>query len=79
MLERLLGYAACQAREPECAAPHFEASLRYAREVSADYEAALTLRAIADTGSAGEGDPEAEYRALFTRLGVASAPSPPLP
>jgi predicted ATPase len=78
-LERLLGYAIYQAREPERAKGHFEESLRIARDVSAVYEAALTLKAIADTGSEYEGDPEAEYRELFSRLGVVSVPSPPLP
>jgi class 3 adenylate cyclase/tetratricopeptide (TPR) repeat protein len=79
MLERLLGYALHQGREPERARPHFEASLRIARELPADYEAALTLKAMAETGYPAEADPEAEYRALFSRLGVVSVPSPPLP
>jgi hypothetical protein len=79
ILERLLGYAIYQGREPERARGHFEESLRIARDVSAVYEAALTLKAIADTGSDYEGDPEAEYRELFSRLGVVSVPSPPLP
>jgi predicted ATPase len=79
MVERLLAYAIYQAREPERARPHFEASLRIARDVSAGYEAALTLKAIADTGTSHDGDPEAEYREIFSRLGVVSVPSPPLP
>jgi hypothetical protein len=44
----------------------------------AEYEAALTLKAMADTGL-GEEDAEAQYRDLFARLGIVSAPSPPLP
>jgi predicted ATPase/class 3 adenylate cyclase len=79
ILERLLGYAIYQGRDPERAKPHFEESLRLAREASAVYEAALTLKAIADTGSAYDGDPEAEYREIFSRLDVVSVPSPPLP
>jgi hypothetical protein len=59
---------------------HFERSLEQARSLGADYEAALRLKAVAETGQAAEGgSPEAEYRELFSRLGVISAPSPPLP
>jgi tetratricopeptide (TPR) repeat protein len=79
MLERLLGYAIHQGREPDRARPHFETSLKIARELSADYEAAVTLKAVADTRHPHDGDPEAEYRELFSRLGVVSVPSPPLP
>jgi predicted ATPase len=79
MLERLLGYAIHQGRDPERARPHFEAGLRQAREVSADYEAALSLKAIADTRAPYDGDAEAECRDLLSRLGVVSVPSPPLP
>jgi hypothetical protein len=79
MLERLLGYAIHQGREPERARPHYEASLEIARALPADYEAALTLKAMADTRYPYDGDPEAEYRELFSRLGVVSVPSPPLP
>jgi predicted ATPase/class 3 adenylate cyclase len=79
MLERLLGYAIHQGREPDRARPHFETSLKIARELSAEYEAALTLKAMADTGYPHDGDAEGEYRELFSRLGVVSVPSPPLP
>jgi DNA invertase Pin-like site-specific DNA recombinase len=44
----------------------------------AEYEAALTLKAMADTGL-GEEDAEAQYRDLFARLGMCLPPSPPLP
>ena len=44
------GYALIQAREAgETARKHFEASLATARDVEAQYEIALTLRALADT------------------------------
>jgi class 3 adenylate cyclase/tetratricopeptide (TPR) repeat protein len=76
LLERLLGYALHQARQPAKARPHFEESLRLAREAKAEYEVALTLRALAETGA-----PEhaAEAAEIFERLGVVSTPKVPLP
>lgn len=78
-LERLLGYAAIQGGKPAESSAHLRRSLDQARALGAEYEAALTVKAIADTGASYEGDAEAEYREIFGRLGVASAPSPPLP
>lgn len=77
LAERVLGYALHQARRPEEAGPHFEESLRLAREAASEYEVALTLRAIADTGA--ERAPAAEAEATFARLGVAAVPRVPLP
>jgi predicted ATPase/class 3 adenylate cyclase len=79
MVERLLGYAIHQGREAERARPHFETSLRIARELPAEYEIALTLKAIADTNSPADEDPKPEHEEIFERLGVISVPSPPLP
>jgi hypothetical protein len=79
MFERLLGYAIHQGREAERARPHFETSLRIARELPAEYEIALTLKAMADTDSPADEDPKPEHEEIFERLGVISVPSPPLP
>jgi tetratricopeptide (TPR) repeat protein len=78
MIERLLGYAFVQGRRPDEAAPHFTRSLELARELGADLEVALTLRALVDTGLA---DTEAtvESGAILARLGVVSPPRVPLP
>ena len=35
MLERLIGYAHLQSRDPQSARPHFDGSLRIARELAA--------------------------------------------
>ncbi len=76
LLERSLGYAVHQARQPAKARPHFEESLRLARAAETDYEVALTLRALALTGA-----PEhaAEAGSILERLGVVATPEPPLP
>ncbi len=76
LVERLVGYALVQARRPEEARPHFEESLRLARERDARYEIARTLRALAETGA-----PEhaAEAQELLDSLGVVSLPRVPLP
>jgi class 3 adenylate cyclase/tetratricopeptide (TPR) repeat protein len=83
LAERVLGYALQQARRPDEARPHFEESLRSAREAKSDYEAALTLRAIADTASGATRDVDlprgAEAAAALERLGVVSLPGVPLP
>ena len=81
LAERVLGYALHQARRPDEARPHFEESLRLAREANSDYEAALTLRAIADTSSGATRVIDlaggADGAAMFARLGVASLPAFP--
>jgi class 3 adenylate cyclase/tetratricopeptide (TPR) repeat protein len=75
-LERHLGYALLQARRSEEAREHFLESLRVAQEVEAEYELALTMRALADTG-APEYAPRAQK--IFDRLGVVSHPLIPVP
>jgi len=49
LIERSIGYAHHQARQPEDARPHFEESLRIARDLKVQYEVALTLRAMVAT------------------------------
>jgi tetratricopeptide (TPR) repeat protein len=79
LIERSIGYALHQARRPEEARPHFEESLRIARELKAEYELALTLRAMAATHYPSDDDFAAESDAILERLGVVSVPSVPLP
>lgn len=79
-LERLLGYAAVQARRPAGeSAAHFTRSLEQARSLGAEYESALTLKAIAETNSSAEADAKAESERILARLGVVTTPSIPLP
>ena len=74
--ERLAGYAVVQSRLGfEEAKPHFERSLEAARAANAEYELALTLRAIAETSGAQDG----EGTEILGRLGIVSTPSVPLP
>ena len=78
LAERALGYALYQARRPDESRPRLEESLRLAREAASEYDVALTLRALADTG-AGDASAGAEADATFARLGVATLPRVPLP
>lgn len=78
MLERLAGYALVQARTPADAREHFERSLASARGADAEFEIALTLRALADIGAATE-EQAAESAEILERLGVVSLPRIPLP
>ena len=57
LIERTIGYALCQARRRDEATPHFEESLRLAREQKAEFEVALTLRAMASVGWDGADEP----------------------
>jgi class 3 adenylate cyclase/tetratricopeptide (TPR) repeat protein len=79
LLERVHGYALCQARRPDEAVPRFERSLAIARELDAGYEEALTLRALADTGHPRAAELRRESDATLARLGVVSLPRVPLP
>jgi DNA-binding SARP family transcriptional activator len=79
LIERSTGYALQQAGRPEEARPHFEESLRIARELKADYEVALTLRAMAETGYPSKDDLSAQSEAILERLGVIFVPSVPHP
>ncbi len=74
--ERLAGYAVMQSRAGFAKAkPHFETSLDAARSAGAEYEVALTLRAVAETSGADDGG----AAQILHRLGVVSTPSVPLP
>lgn len=79
-LERTLGYAAVQGRRsPEEARDHFDRSLEQARALGADYEAGLTLKAIAETDSGRVEEARAESERILAALGVLSTPAIPLP
>ena len=74
--ERLTGYAVVQSRAGfEEARPHFERSLEAAKAAGAEYEVALTLRAIAETSGVDDG----RATEIMNRLGVVSTPPVPLP
>jgi class 3 adenylate cyclase/tetratricopeptide (TPR) repeat protein len=74
--ERLAGYAVVQSRAGfEEARPHFERSLEAAEAAGAEYEVALTLRAIAETSGVDDG----RATEILGGLGVVSTPSVPLP
>ena len=76
-IERLAGYALVQSRAPFAEAkPHFEASAAAADAAHAQYELALTRRALAETGGAGA-DEEAD--AVLESLGVVKTAPVPLP
>ncbi len=79
LIERTIGYALCQQRRREEAQPHLDESLRLARDLHADFEVALTLRAMAAVGGADAGERRAESDAILERLGVESVPPVPLP
>ncbi|HEV8573253.1 MAG TPA: adenylate/guanylate cyclase domain-containing protein [Dehalococcoidia bacterium] len=78
LVQRLSAQCAVQAGENEDALAAFEESLRLARSIKADYEAALTLHAMAAlsqaTAIAVPGDPAAEALTIFQRLGVVRTP-----
>ena len=67
-----------QARRPDESRVHLEQSVAVARQVGSEYETALSLRALADTGNADVGV-RAESDAALERLGVVFVPAVPLP
>ncbi len=77
MIERLHGYALCQARRPDEGRQRLDESLRVARELGATYEEALTLRALAEIGA--DAEERARGDAILERLGVVRVPRVPLP
>jgi Flp pilus assembly protein TadD len=79
MVERLLGYALHQGGDAERARPHFARSLELAEGLSAQYEVALTLKAMLDTRYPDAEGLEERCGEILERLGVVSVPSPPLP
>jgi class 3 adenylate cyclase/tetratricopeptide (TPR) repeat protein len=78
-LERSLGYALVQARREDEAKAHLDASADLARSLNLDYELALTWKALADTGLAGDPAFALNARQALERLGVVATPEPPLP
>ena len=79
LILRQLGYALWQARRPEEARNELGESLRVARELSAEYEVALTLRAMANVRFDDADALRAESDAILARLGVVAVPTVPLP
>jgi class 3 adenylate cyclase/tetratricopeptide (TPR) repeat protein len=82
MLHRLRGYALAQRGDLDAGRAALDQSMEIARARQADFELALTLRALADVGRLS-GDPcvdlwETESRSLFDRLGVIRVPGVPL-
>jgi class 3 adenylate cyclase/tetratricopeptide (TPR) repeat protein len=76
-LARSLGYAHAQARRTDDARTHLEQSATLARRLNLEYELALTLKALADTGVDAAVGQQAE--AILERLGVVQVAEPPLP
>jgi tetratricopeptide (TPR) repeat protein len=77
MIERLHGYALCQARRPDEGRVRLDESLRRARDLGATYEEALTLRTIAEIS--GDEKARAASDGILAGLGVARVPRVPLP
>ena len=78
MVERLIGYALVQSRRRDEAIPHLARSVQLARELGAEFEIALTLKALADCGLAAA-ERARESEEILTRLGVVAVPRVPLP
>jgi class 3 adenylate cyclase/tetratricopeptide (TPR) repeat protein len=78
-LERSLGYALVQARRKDEAKQHLEESATLARSLNLDYELALTLKALADTGVAVDPEVAVQAQQALERLGVVAVSEPPLP
>jgi class 3 adenylate cyclase/tetratricopeptide (TPR) repeat protein len=76
-LARSLGYACAQARQADDARRHFEQSASLARGLNLEYELALTLKALGDTGLDRAAGVQAEE--ILGRLGVVAIAEPPLP
>jgi tetratricopeptide (TPR) repeat protein len=78
-LERLRGWALLSAGDADGARAFLNEALRIARDVGADYEAALTLAVLASLerwagDAAGAATLAAEAEVLFARLGVVATP-----
>ena len=81
MMDRLEGCAQCQAGRPNLGLPLLERSIMDNRERGADYEAALSLEALAAagrlSGRPGSEELAAEAATIFERLGVVQPPTVP--
>jgi Tfp pilus assembly protein PilF len=80
-LERTLGWCALQRGAAEAAAAHLEASLLAARALKAEFEVALTLRALAKIPQdmAARVQEEQEAATILAGLGVLTVAEPRLP
>lgn len=82
LLHRVRGFALSQLGRPEAARAALEASLSEARAEGSDYEAAVSLQALAalpgGPGRMGPGSTPDRGDVLLRRLQVAVLPSPPL-
>jgi class 3 adenylate cyclase/tetratricopeptide (TPR) repeat protein len=83
MLERLEGYALCQAGDLRAGWDRLSLSVADARARGADYDAALGLEALARVapliGTPDTAGLTADAQAIFQRLGVVYTPAIPLP
>ncbi len=79
LLDRIIGLAYAQSRRPAETPAHLEESLALAREQKAEFEVALTLRAMADVRMPDADACRAESETILGRLGVVSVPRVPLP
>jgi tetratricopeptide (TPR) repeat protein len=77
--ERALGYACVQAGDVGAGIAHLERSLEIAESLDARFEAALTLKALADTGAPDAAARRRRSGAILAELGVVAVPEPPLP
>ncbi|MHB8509531.1 MAG: tetratricopeptide repeat protein, partial [Candidatus Dormibacteria bacterium] len=82
MLRRLRGYALAQAGDLETAFEEIRGSVEAGRKAEADYEVALSLRALAEITDldceGGGATSSAESREILERLGVKAVPAVPL-
>ena len=78
LIERSIGYALHQARQPEEGSAHFDASLRIARKLKVEYEVALTLVAMVNTHYPTTQDLLAQSNRILQKLGVVALPQVPL-
>ncbi len=83
LLHRIRGWSLMQLGDLGGAREALEESLRSAREMNADYEAAITLTSLARLGHlTGTGQTQElweETKAIYQRLGVLAVPFAPLP
>ena len=75
LIERSIGYALHHGGQEQEARAHFKESLRIARRLKAEYEVALTLRAMAATNFTAGDDLRVQSDAILERLGVIVVPS----
>ena len=79
LLERVSGLALAQIGKPAEASERLSEGLRLAREMKAEFEIALTMRAMAAVRFDDADRLQAESDAILERLGVVAVPKVPLP